>query len=396
VAPAKPRALLITPDFPPDAGGVQELLYNLVRHSDGFEWHTVTFQPRSRGRGVDADLSVQRVRRRQSGVGAVFALNGSAARAALAKRPSVVVSGHIVTAPAARAIRALSRTPIVQYVYAMELAHRPRFTRWVLRGADSVIAISRHSAALAESAGADIERIRVIPPGVNIPAEPSAEKRASVPTILSIARLEDVYKGFDVMMRALPLVRAQLPDVEWVVVGEGRLKAHLERLAKAYGVEPNVTFAGAVSNQERDRWLDRAHVLAMPARTSAAGQSGEGFGIVYLEAAARGLPVVAGAVGGALDAVIDGETGILVNPHDFLAVADALVELLASTNSGRDWGRATTAHARRFAWPDVVKRVEEVLIEQVGQGGTEGLREGTMRRTTSKGLVRDRRFPGQS
>jgi phosphatidylinositol alpha-1,6-mannosyltransferase len=118
-----------------------------------------------------------------------------------------------------------------------------------------------------------------------------------------------------------------------------------------------------VSDAERDAWLERAWVFAMPSRVPAGGPGGEGFGIVYLEAAARGLPVVAGDRGGAVDAVDGGRTGLLVDATDHLAVADALTTLLLDRERAEEMGRAGRERAREFAWPLVSARVERLLLE---------------------------------
>ena len=117
------------------------------------------------------------------------------------------------------------------------------------------------------------------------------------PTLLTVARLEDEYKGHDVVLRALTAIRERVPDVTWVVVGEGSLRPRLEGLAAKYGVEEQVRFLGDLSDEERDRWYRSAHVFVMPSRLPPDG-GGEGFGIVYLEAAAHGLPGRGGRRGG--------------------------------------------------------------------------------------------------
>ena len=112
-------------------------------------------------------------------------------------------------------------------------------------------------------------------------------------------------------------------------------------------------FLGAVSDAERDTWLRRADLLAMPSRLPGAGRAGEGFGIVYLEAGAYGKPVVAGNVGGALDAVRDGETGLLVDPADAHAVAEAIARLLLDPDLARRLGaggRTARAQALPGRW----------------------------------------------
>ena len=126
-----------------------------------------------------------------------------------------------------------------------------------------------------------------------------SSRRAARPTVVTVARLRDCYKGHDVLMRAMPLIRARVPDAQWIVIGDGPLRPELEREAAAPWPRRLRRFTGEVADAERDEWLDRAHVFAMPSRLRAGGGGGEGFGIVYLEAGAHGLPVVAGNVGGA-------------------------------------------------------------------------------------------------
>jgi phosphatidylinositol alpha-1,6-mannosyltransferase len=165
------------------------------------------------------------------------------------------------------------------------------------------------------------------------------------------------------MVRATPLIRAQVPDVEWVIVGDGPLRGEIERLAMSHGVEGAARFVGEVPVEQLDRWLQRADVFAMPSRVPVERLGGEGFGIVYLEAAANGLPVVAGNVGGALDAVVDQKTGLLVDPADHAAVAAAISRLLRDPPLATAMGRAGAERARQFAWPIVAERVEQVLFE---------------------------------
>ncbi len=181
--------------------------------------------------------------------------------------------------------------------------------------------------------------------------------------MLTVARLADRHKGHDVLVRALPLIRRRVPDAEWVVVGDGPLRAEIETAAAALGVRDAVRFCGALGDAERDTWLDRAHVFAMPSRLPGPGAAGEGFGIAFLEAAAHGLPVVAGSVGGALDSVADGESGLLVDPTSPEAVADAIAGLLEDAPRRRALGEAAVAHAARFAWAGIAARVAALLRE---------------------------------
>jgi len=361
------RVLVLTPDFPPERGGIQVLVHRLVRHARSTDMRVVTLD----AAGAELHdrrelLDVRRVRPRgRSRKRAILLLNRMAVGEALRFRPDVVLSAHIVTSPAAWLIRHLIGAQTVQYLHADEIRARPALTGFAVRHADAVVAVSAHTRELAIAAGAEPSRLHRIPNGVDLPA-PSHVERASQPMVVTVARLRDRYKGHDVLTRAMPLIRERIPDVQWIVVGDGPLRPHLEQLASAHGLDGHVCFVGEVPDAERDAWLDRAHVFAMPSRLPQGGVGGEGFGIVFLEANAHGLPVVAGNVGGALDAVVHGETGLLVDPTDPKAVADAICTLLLDPGRAGELGRAGAARARRFVWPAIAERVEELLLDVTG------------------------------
>jgi phosphatidylinositol alpha-1,6-mannosyltransferase len=155
--------------------------------------------------------------------------------------------------------------------------------------------------------------------------------------------------------------------VQWLVIGEGSLRRSLESRAGSLGVARHISFLGAVPDAERDACLARSRVFVMPSRVPATGVGGEGFGIAYLEANAFGLPVVAGHEGGATDAVVDGRTGLLVDPRDHVAVADGVTDLLLDPSRAAELGRAGAARAREFAWPDVTRRVEDLVLRVARQ-----------------------------
>ncbi|MDQ3586765.1 MAG: glycosyltransferase family 4 protein [Actinomycetota bacterium] len=357
-----PRVLVLTPDFPPARGGIQLLVHRIVRHADRLRVRVVTMDgPAASAFDATSGLDTRRVRPVVERRVTVAALNARAIIEAARFRPAAVLSAHIVTAPAAALIAAALRVPFVQYLYAEEVGARPKLAAFALRRADATVAISRYTYDLAIAAGADPARVHRIPPGVDVPDELRAEP-ADRPTVLTIARISERYKGHDVMLRALPLLRARVPTVQWVVVGDGELRPGLECAAASQGLRQNVSFVGAVSDGERDRWLRCSHVFAMPSRVPAAGFAGEGFGIAYLEAGAHGLPVVAGNAGGALDAVVQNVTGVLVDPTDHVALADALADLLLDPGRARALGVAGAQRARELRWEVAARRVEELVL----------------------------------
>jgi len=363
-----PRLLVITPDFPPAHGGIQRVAYGVATGIEGLDTRVVALASAG-ARRFDAggELAIRRVPSAPRLRGARnLPLNAIALLDALRFRPDVTLSVHLVASPAAAAIKRALGTRTVQYFHAKEIAAKPKLAAFAAEHADVVIAVSEYTAGLVKGTGASPADVRLISPGVDLPLDPHPLP-AGRPTFITIARLEDRYKGHDVLVRSLRSIRERVPDVEWAVIGDGPLRPELEALARAEGVAASVRFLGSVSDGERNSWLRRADLLAMPSRLPGGASAGEGFGIVYLEAASYGKPVVAGNVGGALDAVADGETGLLVDPTDVAAVGEAITRLLLDKELAARMGAAGATRAQGFAWPVIVKRLEAVLLEQAGR-----------------------------
>ena len=364
------RALVLTPDFPPEFGGIQLLMYRLVTHFEQIEPTIVTLGSDG-ARHFDRTQSLRIVRIPSSPLHAravaIGLLNARGVAEGLRLRPDVVLCGHISASPAARALRRGLGIPYIQYLHGREVVTRPRLTSGGVRAATAVVAVSRYTEQLAIAHGADERKVHRIPPGVDPPAGPAVRRAPNgSSTIVSISRLDQRYKGLDVLLRAMPLVRTRAPHARLVVVGDGPRRGAYEHLAQAVGAARYVSFLGALPDPQRDAVLESADVFAMPSRLPSDG-GGEGFGIVYLEAAAHGVPAVAGAVAGALDAVVDGETGVLVDPTDHVAVADAISGLLSDRSRAAALGRAGAEHAREHAWPLVCRRVEALLLQAVAE-----------------------------
>ncbi len=338
------------------------LSHRLAAGIEGFETTVVTSsQPAGAQFDREARLDVRRIPA-PPGPGAArnVVLDASALRVALQVRPSVMLSMHVAVSPAAAAVRRALGTPVAQYFHAEEIGARPKLAAFAVRHADEVIAVSRYTEGLIAATGAVPARMSLIPGGVDIPEDP-APLVADRPTFLTISRLGERYKGHDVMVRATALVLARVPDAQWVVIGDGPLRAGLQQLARSYGVADSIRFLGSVPDEERDAWLRRTNLLAMPSRLPAGRFAGEGFGIAFIEAGAYGKPVLAGNVAGALDAVIDGESGLLVDPDDPVAVADGITRLLLDPDLAARLGEGGRRRARSQAWPLVCERVEGVL-----------------------------------
>jgi len=358
--------LVLTPDFPPAAGGIQLLLERILHYSDTLTPSVLTLAVPARNaveRYPDDHYQVSRLGLMWLGrAGRIGALNAGGLVHAVRFRPHVVLSGHLVTAPAAIALKKLFRLPFVQYLYGIEIEHRPWLARMAASHADRLIALSSYTAGLLESVGGSTERVLFIPPGVDPPpTRPLLPQRAE-PVILTSARINEAYKGHDCMVRALRLVLNNVPSARWVVIGDGPLRSGYENLARTLGVDQSISWLGAVSDADRDAWFARAAVFAMPSRLTAGG-GGEGYGIAYLEAAAHALPGVSGNVGGAREAVVHEKTGLLVDPTDHGAVASALTRLLQDTHLARRLGEAGRLRAAHMSWRAAAEQVQQILAE---------------------------------
>ncbi len=164
-------------------------------------------------------------------------------------------------------------------------------------------------------------------------------------------------KGHDMVIRALPKTLARIPETVYIIAGLGAYLETLEKLAHKLGVGHAVRFIGGVSDTERDALFELCDLFLMPARQK--GADVEGFGLVFLEAALHGKPSIGGRSGGIPEAVIDGETGVLVNPENADEIADAAVQLLTDDTLRAKLGQqAKTRAQNEFTWD---KQIQPLL-----------------------------------
>ncbi|GII01954.1 glycosyltransferase family 4 protein [Planobispora takensis] len=181
------------------------------------------------------------------------------------------------------------------------------------------------------------------------------------PVVVCVSRLVP-RKGQDVLIRAWPRVLRAVPEAKLLLVGGGPYRGRLERLVASLDLGSSVVLTGSVGAADLPRFFALGDVFAMPCRTRLGGIDVEGLGIVYLEASASGLPVVAGSSGGAPDAVVHGETGLVVDGTSPRAVGEALVDLLGDPARARAMGRRGREWvAREWGWDLVAARFAELL-----------------------------------
>lgn len=168
--------------------------------------------------------------------------------------------------------------------------------------------------------------------------------------IVSVGRLVH-RKGQDRLIEALPQIRKLIPNVHLLLIGQGPYRATLEKIARKVGVMDSVTFIGRVPYEQLASYIQVGDLFAMPSRSRWAGLEVEGLGIVYLEASACGLPVIAGNSGGAPDAVVEGETGFVVDGTKIDSIADAVITLLKDPDRAKAMGAAGRAWiVKEWSW----------------------------------------------
>jgi phosphatidylinositol alpha-1,6-mannosyltransferase len=164
------------------------------------------------------------------------------------------------------------------------------------------------------------------------------------------------------LIRSLPLIQRRVPDAALLIVGDGPQRSSLEALAASLGIALDVVFAGAHPWTELPPYFAAGDIFCMPTRTRKGGLEVEGLGIVYLEASATGLPVVAGDSGGAPDTVRDGETGYVVDGRSAEAIAARVSELLLDRELATRMGAAGRAWVEKaWRWDDLAGRLQELL-----------------------------------
>ena len=255
---------------------------------------------------------------------------------------------------------------------------RRRLERIALRRADRVVAVSRYTKRKVLEAGGRADRTEVIANGVDLsvfhpgPRPDDLVRRFGLrgkKVILTLARIVE-RKGHDKVIEALPEVLRTVPEAVYLIVGQGGYRERLEEIAERCGVRDRVLFAGYVPDARRADFYNVSDVAAMPCRELADRGDVEGFGIVFLEAGACGKPVVGGRSGGVEDAIVEDETGFLVDPLDVHQIATRLIRLLTDDSLASAMGKRGRLRAEEMSWDRAAERMLHGASGGEGEGGT--------------------------
>ncbi len=366
------RHLLVTNDFPPKVGGIQSYLWELWRRLPSEDVHVYT-TPYENSSAFDAAEAYKikrsiepvllphpflpsRIKKLSQNFEAEMVIWDPALPVGLSAISTgipygVILHGAEVTIP--------GRLPLTRSLLSR-----------VLRGAAVVICAGSYPAAEAERAARQTLPTLIIPPGVDIDRfkpltqneKDEVRRKLDIPTgvplVVSVSRLVP-RKGMDTLIRAAVKLRETIPNVVVAIAGTGRDTKRLENLIETTGAP--VRLLGRVNDDLLPGLYGAGDVFAMLCRSRLGGLEQEGFGIVFLEAAAAGVPQVAGNSGGAADAVEDGETGVIVDPpNDPDAVAFALEKLLMNEELRREMSTNSRKRAEQlFSYDYLAKKLED-------------------------------------
>ncbi|MFI5933295.1 glycosyltransferase family 4 protein [Actinoplanes sp. NPDC051494] len=370
------RTLLVTNDFPPRPGGIQQFVHNLaVRQPAG---SVVAYASTWRGaEKFDAEQPFEVIR---EDTGVLLPTPAVARRAAQIARSHGCDSVWFgAGAPLGLLADGLRRRAGIERAVSLTHGHEigwaalpgaRQLLRSIARGNDVVTFLTEFQRVRLDRALHGLTSLERLTPGVDVDAyNPGVDGSgvrarhglAGRPVVVCVSRLVP-RKGQDMLIRALPEIRRRVPGAALLVVGGGPYRKKLTALARAEGVASDVVFTGSVPWAELPAHYAAGDVYAMPCRTRGAGLDVEGLGIVYLEASATGLPVVAGDSGGAPDAVLEGETGYVVGGGDVASIADRVAGLLGDPEKARLMGAAGRAWVEReWRWETKAERLTALL-----------------------------------
>jgi phosphatidyl-myo-inositol dimannoside synthase len=368
--------LLVTNDFPPRPGGIQQFVHNLaVRQPAG---SVVVYSSTWKGAAkFDADQPFEVVR---EDTGILLPTPPVARRAAeIARAHGCDTVWFGAAAPLGLLAAGLRRRAGIRRAVGLTHGHEVGWAalpgarallRRIGRGVDTLTYLTEYQRTRLAAALDGLTTLDRLAPGVDTDAyhpdvDGSEVRRrhglVDRPVVVCVSRLVP-RKGQDALIRAFPAIRQRVPGAALLIVSGGPYRSTLERLARESGAGRDIVFTGGVLWADLPAHYAAGDVFAMPCRTRRSGLDVEGLGIVYLEASATGLPVVAGDSGGAPDAVREGETGYAVGGRDIGAIADRVATLLADPDlahrlgtAGRKWVEA------EWRWQTQADRMRALL-----------------------------------
>ena len=378
------RDLLITVDFPPMMGGLAVYLYNIWRRLPPEE--SVILAPQFEGDRQLDEKEPYRIYRRKYlapqswlwNIAKPFLLLGYSFSLLRKERVRVIHCGTLLQVGLATLIlNWVYKVPYYLYVLGSEFQkyghwiHLRVYMKLVVRRATKVIAISEFSKEeTIRHTGIDPKKIILVTPGVDCQTfrpcgkDPELARRYHLENkkvILTVSRL-DIHKGHDKVIEAFPSILQKVPEAVYLIVGAGPTENSLKALARKHRLEEKVIFAGFVPDGELPAFYNLCDIFVLATLETRHPVLIEGFGIVFSEASACGKPVVAGRTGGAVEAVKDNVSGLLVNPFKIEEIAEAVIRILRDPRLASSLGSQGRQRVlEQFRWDQSAEKIEALM-----------------------------------
>ncbi|MFA6254558.1 MAG: glycosyltransferase family 4 protein [Patescibacteria group bacterium] len=414
------KTLLVTLDFPPRLGGVATFYYNVCKNlppnkivvlapeqigAEGFDQKqnftiirdkTVVLPPVEIGtEGFDQKQDFTIIRKKllnrfpetfPKGICGIIKITATIRWLSIIKHLAQTIKNHQIELIQVGQILPLGtlaliykkrkNIPYIVYAHGLDITLPQKFMRKktllkkIIANAQNIVANSYWTKDELIKLGAEKEKVIVVHPGPNLKTEQASEWKMAEITeehelkgkkiLLTVGRLVE-RKGHDMVIKALPKIIKAVPNVVYLIVGGGPNRKKLEELVNQNNLGDYVKFVGSVTQNDLASFYQIGDVFIMPARRLPNGDV-EGFGIVYLEANLFGKPVIGGKSGGVPEAVLDGQTGILVNPTDTEEIAQAAIKLLTDQAYAERLGlQGLQRVEEEFDWHSQTERIKAIL-----------------------------------
>lgn len=361
--------IVSTQCFPPIIGGIEDLVYNLCLALNNSGHKLIVFAD---GNGA---MDESRFDREQP-----FAINRYSGLKPLRRRKKAADILALTKKTKARGIitdswKSLEHldpslfNTVLCLVHGMEIPAYPAKKKQrricsTFEKATAIIANSNYTAERAKRYIVQARRLHIVHPGINSAARPTADQikkylgAGRTPVLITLARLEK-RKGHKKVLEILPRLINDFPDILYVIAGDGSERQNLEETVRHLRLVNNVLFTGFCDTEKKAAYLSGSDIFVMPGDIR--GNDLEGFGIAYIEAAWFGVPSVAGDSGGAKEAVIHGETGLVCQTEDADNLYQSINSLLSNDHYRRQLGQNAENRANELLWGNIINRYEELL-----------------------------------
>lgn len=380
------KRLIVSMDFPPDKGGIQNYVYGIASNLDAEKTIVLCDKTENLTQAEEFDSQQKFKIIRMNLKPSVSIFNKIINLLLLAytiyaicrknKIEEVHFGNVFPIGIAGIIVKKITKVKIVPYIHGLDVLsiRKKRIANSllfrILSNSDKIICNSRFTQNIITDFGIEESKLCIINPGINIPLENHNSSKyvnskfndlKDSIVLLTVARLVE-RKGHDNVLKAISEIVPHNKNIKYLICGDGPYKKNLNDMVNSLGLQNNVIFTGEVSNEELEHIYNISNIFIMPSRTIIEKGDVEGYGIVFLEANLHKLPVIAGNSGGVPDAVLDGKTGYLVDPLNPSEISEKINLLINNqdvfnriSKYGYEWVKGNCS------WENRVKKIKELF-----------------------------------